>query len=78
MEEVLSFWIEEGHDASDGWCINVLIDNAKDKIKECKIKISMIPGGLTRYSQPLDVSISKLFKDELKKRYIKYYIDKKY
>ena len=29
-------------------------------------------------SQPLDVSINKRFKDELKKRYIKYCIDQKY
>ena len=32
----------------------------------------MIPGGLTRYLQPLDVFIKKPFKDELKKRYTKY------
>ena len=54
------------------------IDFVKDKIKECKTKISMISGGLTRYFQLLDVSINKPFKDELKKRYTKYYIDKKY
>ena len=47
----------------------------KDKIKECKIKRSMIPGGLPRYLQSLDVSINKPFKDELKKRYKKYCID---
>ena len=44
----------------------------KDKIKKCNSKISMIPGGLTRYLQLLDVSIKKPFKDELKKRYTKY------
>ena len=47
----------------------------KDKAKECKIKISMIPGGLARYLQSLNVSINKPFKDELKKRYTKYCID---
>ena len=34
----------------------------KDKNKECKNKISMIPGRLAKYLQTLDVSISKLFK----------------
>ena len=53
------------------------IDMVKDKIKERKTRISMIPGELTRYLQPLDVSINKPFKDELKKRYIKYCIDHK-
>ena len=50
------------------------IDIVKDKIKECKTKISTIPGGLTRYFQTLDVSINKPFKDELKK-YTKYFMD---
>ena len=36
----------------------------------------MIPGGLTRYLQSLYVSISKSFKDELKKSYTKYCMDK--
>ena len=35
------------------------IDIVNDKIKECKTKISIISGGLTRYLQPLDVSINK-------------------
>ena len=53
------------------------IDLVKDKIKEWKTKISMIPGGLKRYLQPLDVIISKSFKDKLKKRYTNYYFDQK-
>ena len=40
-------------------------------------KISMIPGGLSWYLQPLYIFINKSFKDELKKRYTKYCIDKK-
>ena len=47
------------------------IDIVKYKIKECKTKISMISGGLTRYLQPLDVSI-KIHSRMMKKRFIKY------
>ena len=53
------------------------IDRINYKIKECKTKISMINGGLTRYPQSLDVFINKSFKDESKKRYTKYCIDQK-
>ena len=41
------------------------IDIVKDKTKEWKTKINMIPGDLARYLQPLDVSINKIFKDEV-------------
>ena len=37
----------------------------------------MILNGLTRYFQPLNLSINKLFRDELKKMHIKYCIDQK-
>ena len=53
------------------------IDLVKDKIKEWKTKISMIPGGFKRYLQHLDVIISKPFKDKLKKRYTNYYFNQK-
>ena len=78
LEEILSFCIEEGHDAMMDDTSMHKIDIVKDKIKECKTKISMIQVGPTRYLQPLDVSINKAFKDELKKRYTKYWIDQKH
>lgn len=37
--------------------------------------ITLIPGGLTRYYQPLDVSINKPFKNALSERYISYCIE---
>ena len=77
MEEVLSFCIEEGHNCSDGWWIDAQIDIVKDKIKELKTKISIIPSGITRHLQPLDESINKSLKEELKKRYTKYCTDQK-
>ena len=42
-----------------------------------QIKISMIPGKLTRYLQPRDISTNNPFKEKLKKRYTKYCIDQK-
>ena len=53
-------------------------DTAKDKIKEYKTKISTIPDGLTKYLQSQDVPINKLFKNKLKKRYAKYWIDQQH
>ena len=35
----------------------------------------MISGGFTKYLQPQNIFINMLFKDELKKRYIKYCLD---
>ena len=48
LKEVVSFYIEEAHDACDRWCINA--QNWYRKVyKKCKVKISMIHGWLTRY-----------------------------
>ena len=51
------------------------INIVKDIINENKEKTSMIQEELTRYLQPLDISINKPFKNELKERYTKYIMD---
>ena len=38
-------------------------------------EISFIPGGLTRFFQPLDVAINKPFKSAMKEKYISYCIN---
>ena len=44
-------------------------------MKNDKNLLSFIPAGLTRFIQPLDVSINKPFKEALKKEYVNYYIN---
>ena len=61
----------------------VMDDSSMHKIPEIKrsvelseTKVTMIPGGLTRYLQPLDVSINKSFKVEMRRKYNEYCIKK--
>ena len=42
-----------------------LTDNVKAEIQQHS-KLAVIPGGLTRFLQPLDISVNKPFKDNLK------------
>ena len=62
MEEVHLFCIEEGHDASLNDISMHKIDIVNGKIKEYKTKNKLILGGITKYFQPLDVSINKPFR----------------
>ena len=39
----------------------------KEKFYESSIHLAVIPGGLTNVCQPLDVSVNKPFKDNLRK-----------
>lgn len=41
-------------------------ESVKDHLKKMKSKISIIPGGLTKLLQPLDIAVNKSFKDHLR------------
>ena len=43
-----------------------LEENVKDKFKQHNFHLAVIPAGLTSVCQPLDVSINKPFKDNLR------------
>ena len=51
------------------------IPEIKRSVELSETKVMMIPGGLTKYIQPLDVAISKPFKEEIRRRYNEYYIE---
>ena len=77
MKEILIFNLK--------WETLLVLDNAttyntnkvKEKIKECETYVSMIPGGLTWKLQPLDISINKVFKENLRDKYVSYCIENK-
>ena len=48
----------------------------KDEIKECETILSVIPCGLTWRLQPLEISISKVFKQSLRYKHVGYWICK--
>ena len=53
------------------------LDVMKQRINDWETSISIIPGGLTRYLQLLDVSINRPFKDELRNKYTDYWMQTK-
>ena len=46
-----------------------LEESVKKKFKEINVDLAVIPGGLTSMCQPLDVTINKPFKDNLRKEW---------
>jgi len=46
-----------------------LEESVKQKFHDCRFDLAIIPGGLTSLCQPLDVSINKLFKNNLRKEW---------
>ena len=53
-------------------------DNIIKEFQKGNRAITFIPGGLTRFYQPLDVSVNKLFKSALREKYIAFCIDNGY
>jgi hypothetical protein len=61
----------------------LILDKATSHYNENVIKrlttpysdVTFIPGGMTRFFQPLDISVNKPFKGALKNKYVSYYID---
>ena len=51
------------------------IPEIKRSVELSETKVMMIPGGLTRYLQPLYVSINKPFKEEIRRKYNEYCIE---
>ena len=47
-----------------------------DKINECETALSVIPNGLIYRLQLLGISISKVFKESLRKKYVDYWFGK--
>ena len=52
------------------------IPEIKKSLELSETKVMMIPGGLARYLQSLDVSINKPFKDRIRKKYNEYWLGK--
>lgn len=46
--------------------------NILNELKEKKVIYSLIPGGMTRFLQPLDIGVNKQFKDLMKREYLEY------
>ena len=75
MEEILIFNLK--------WKTLLVLDNAtthntnkvKEKIKECETYASMIPSGLTWKLHPLDIIINRVFKENLRNKYVSYCIE---
>ena len=77
MEKIFLFWSKKETLLVKDDASMHRLDVIKNKINHWETFISMIPGGLTRYLQPLDVSINKPFKDELRKKYTDYWMETK-
>ena len=51
---------------------NHIEKNIIKDLKDKKIIYSLISSGMTRFLQPLDIGINKIFKNHMKEEYIKY------
>lgn len=49
-----------------------LVDSMKEKLRDMRTNLAIIPGGLTSVLQPLDVSINTPFEDNVCKMYVEW------
>ena len=81
-ESGVKIWIEKVWRARPGGFANTqsllvwdsfsahLTDTVKQQLRENKTATAVIPGGLTRLVQPLDVCLNKPFKDRLREKWM--------
>jgi hypothetical protein len=85
-EETMKSWIIKAWKKRSGTFMNPksvlvldscrvhLMENVKKELSKCS-QLAIIPGGLTKKLQPLDISVNRSFKSKLRKKWEQWMID---